>query len=293
MGDILREYPRIHLEKRFLSEVEVSDLLALAEGKFVRSTVVDNATGDSIVDEYRTGQLAMLQRSQDTVVKNIEDRIASVTGTRPAQGEPFQVVKYEVGDNYKPHYDWFDPALPGSQKQLIWGGQRMATCILCLKQAEEGGETEFPELEPSVKVKLEPGDALFFFNLTKLGKPEPLAKHAGLPPLKGEKIIATRWIRERASDGTEESESLKAKAADQHNLDTAKRAAEEANAKLRDAMSAELLGRSKLCFDEIEALLKKHGCILTTEPGIEVGQGGSMRIYATIEVRAQPLQAPK
>lgn len=289
MGEVLRDYPRVVLEKRFLSEAEVSNLMLLAEGKYVRATVVERVTGDSVVDDYRTGSLVHLGVSPDASVKAIEERIAAVTGTRHVQGEAIQVVKYEVGDNYKPHFDWFDPALPGSQKQLVQGGQRMATCILYLKAAEEGGETEFPELSPPLKVKPESGDALFFYNLDPHGKPELLAKHAGLPPLKGEKIIATRWIRQRAADGSEESEAIKSKIAELGKLELAKKAAEKANEELQKAADAEGQLRANQCYEEINASLRKYNCKMWGEPGLEIGPGGVLKLFATVEMKPLPV----
>src|SRR3990167_3143549 len=183
--DVLSEAPSVVRYKKFLSDEEVAHLLKLADGKWTRSTVVDNATGESVVSDYRTGELYPLGQYKDAVVQAIEERIASVTGTRPEQGETFQLVKYGVGDQYKPHHDWFDPKVPGSAKQLKTGGQRIKTALLYLKVADRGGCTQFPNLD--LNVIPEVGDALFFDN-----DPASLkSDHAGMPVLDGEKVVAT------------------------------------------------------------------------------------------------------
>jgi len=49
-------------------------------------------------------------------------------------------------------------------------------------------------------VKGSTGDALIFRNVDASGRPDPAARHAGLPVIRGEKLIASRWIRERPLD---------------------------------------------------------------------------------------------
>lgn len=257
--ETLREKdPRIVLVRGLLSKSEVKHLLRLAEGKYRKSTVVDNQTGDSVYHDHRTGELMAIGRSEDAVVKAIEERIASMTKTRPEQGEAIQVVKYNKGDQYKPHTDWFDPKVPGAVKQLKMGGQRICSVIMCLQQAHRGGETEFPNV--GVKILLEPGDAVSFENIYADGSGNPGALHAGLPVRSGTKIIATRWIRQRHALGTEE-EGVR--------LAEFKRSKEKA------------------CFDEVRQVLIRHGCRILARPGIEMDpQSGVIRAVATVDLEA-------
>lgn len=288
MGEILLQYPRVVLEKRFLSEAEVLGLLNLAEGKYTRAGVVSNETGETVIDAHRTGEYAMLGPSPDAMTKAIEERIANVTGTRIVQGEGIQIIRYGKGDEYKPHYDWFDPSAQNSIKQLKLGGQRIATVILYLKMPEEGGETEFTEIKPPLKVKPESGDALFFWNLDAYGNGEVLATHAGRPPIKGDKIIATRWLRQRASDGTEEPEEVLKKAEEKAKVETAMNAAKKAQQDLNKAMQEEMNSRAKRCHDRIMVILKEERCKLWGNPQVALDQQGVLRIGATVEVDAMP-----
>ena len=41
------------------------------------------------------------------------------------------------------------------------------------------------------------GDALLFRNATDDGRPDPESLHAGLPVTSGEKLLASRWIRQK------------------------------------------------------------------------------------------------
>lgn len=71
--------------------------------------------------------------------------------------------------------------------------------IVWLNDGYEGGETLFQT--PGLKVTGRRGDALLFRNTGPDGRPDRSAGHAGLPVTAGEKLIASRWIRERAYEG--------------------------------------------------------------------------------------------
>jgi prolyl 4-hydroxylase len=201
---VLCESPTILKYKAFLTEQEARHLARLAGSRLRPSTVVDNKTGASVRSDYRSGRMAGLAPSQDEVIRKIEERVAQVTGTRACQGESIQVIAYAPGETYRPHCDWYDPRIQGHRVHLREGGQRVWTAVMCIKAAEEGGQTAFPAA--GISLKLEPGEALLFCNVGADGQPDPRTIHTGCPVIRGEKIIATRWIRERAADGSEEKE---------------------------------------------------------------------------------------
>jgi prolyl 4-hydroxylase len=124
--------------------------------------------------------------AEDLVVNALNRRIAAVTGTRLDQGEPLQLLRYRTGGEYRPHMDALPPAEPN---------QRILTMLVYLSEDYEGGETGFPRARISFRGRM--GDALLFRNVTADGSPDPLTLHAGLPVSRGEKLIASRWIRER------------------------------------------------------------------------------------------------
>ena len=71
----------------------------------------------------------------------------------------------------------------------------MGTFLVFLNEDFEGGETEFPKA--GIAFRGRTGDGLFFANVTRDGRPDPLTLHAGRPPTRGEKWILSQWIRER------------------------------------------------------------------------------------------------
>lgn len=57
-------------------------------------------------------------------------------------GESIQILHYESGQKYEPHYDYFHDKV---NQEL--GGHRVATVLMYLSNVERGGETVFPEAE--------------------------------------------------------------------------------------------------------------------------------------------------
>lgn len=203
-GDVvLSKDPLVVLRRGFLPRRDIAHVLAVAKPRWKATTVVDSDTGADAVHEDRTGYLAEFREAEDSTLYAIEDAIADWTKTRLCCGETIQAIRYGKKQEYRTHYDWFDPSLPAHAQHLAYGGQRAFTAIVCLKAARSGGQTEFPKLK--LRVALNPGDALYWRNVLPDGKPDQRALHAGLPVKAGEKIILSRWIRERASDGSEES----------------------------------------------------------------------------------------
>jgi prolyl 4-hydroxylase len=151
------------------------------------SVVVDNVTGRQVRDPVRTSDGTGFTWPLETLpVHALNRRIAAASGTAPEQGEPLQVLRYRPGDQYRTHFD----AIPG------FANQRVFTMLVWLNDDFEGGETQFPT--PGLSLRFPAGDAILFRNTGADNRRDPAAAHAGLPVTRGEKRIASRWIRERA-----------------------------------------------------------------------------------------------
>ncbi|HYJ81310.1 MAG TPA: 2OG-Fe(II) oxygenase [Allosphingosinicella sp.] len=176
--------PRAAVAENFLTAAECAWLRSAAEPELQPSVVVDPATGRMAPHPVRTSDAAMFGvHGEDVAVNAINRRIAAASGTRPAQGEPLQVLRYRPGGEYKPHLD----ALPAE------ANQRILTCLVYLSDDYEGGETHFPRTGLSFRGRT--GDALLFQNAAADGRADPLSLHAGLPVTRGTKYLASRWIR--------------------------------------------------------------------------------------------------
>lgn len=176
----------------FVTDGECDYLITLAETKVKRSLVV-SSLGEEVEDDWRTSSHTFLEKAQDGIVREIEMRMSKIAGKPEENGEGLQILKYKVGEEYKPHYDFFDPAVIGNAEILKRGGQRETTILLYLNNPEEGGETELPGL--NLVVKPQKGK-LFLFDNTTDGKIDYNSLHSSIPVKKGVKWVATKWFRE-------------------------------------------------------------------------------------------------
>jgi prolyl 4-hydroxylase len=81
-----------------------------------------------------------IPRLYDSVIQTIEERIANWTLLPLENGEDLQVLRYQKGQKYEAHWDYFDDKTEGGMPD----GQRYATLLTFLSSVEEGGETCFP-----------------------------------------------------------------------------------------------------------------------------------------------------
>lgn len=188
--------PDAYVIEDFLTPQECVELIEQSQQRLKQSTVVDNKTGASIPHQNRTSYGAFFGRGETPLVAEIERRITARVGIPVEHGEGLQILRYEVGQEYKPHNDYFAVDKPGSASHLKHGGQRVSTFLVYLNTPELGGATCFPDVQ--VEIAARQGRALVF----SYDKPDSSSKtlHAGMPVLKGEKWVLTKWFREGRYD---------------------------------------------------------------------------------------------
>lgn len=185
-GKVVSEQPHLTLFPALFTPAECNYLIGAARPMLEPSVVVDAASGRQRADPVRISDgVGFTLPLENPAVHALNRRIAAASGTHVAQGEPLQVLRYQPGGEYKPHFD----AIPG------FANQRILTMLVWLNADYEGGETMF--IKTGAKLKGRIGDALLFRNALPDGTRDPDAGHAGLPVTKGEKLIASRWIRAR------------------------------------------------------------------------------------------------
>ncbi len=188
--------PRVTLLGDFLGIDECETLITHSRSKIIQSTVVDPETGNFVPDGRRTSQGTFFNIGETPLIQAIESRVEALLGFSVAHQEPLQILHYDIGGEYEPHFDFFDPAVPGNAMQLSRGGQRIATLIMYLNDVTSGGATIFPSL--GLVVNPQRGNAIYFENTDEAGKILASTLHGGTPVGAGEKWIATKWIREGA-----------------------------------------------------------------------------------------------
>jgi prolyl 4-hydroxylase len=190
--------PPIALLDGFLSPAECDGIIDDATRYLEYSEVVDDYRSGGVRSRARSGWYSFLPDSARSLV-GLAARIEKASGVRRAHTEGFQAIKYGPGDQYRPHFDYFLPdVFPGHRAHIYERGQRIGTFLVYLREPEGGGETEFVEI--GIKVKPRVGRALMWRNTRMDGTPNPLTRHAGLPPVRGEKWILTRWLRAGCPD---------------------------------------------------------------------------------------------
>lgn len=158
------------------------------------SRVIHPLTGESIEDNIRTSQVATLSGElADWIIRDIDLRLASISGTVAANGEPLNLLCYQRGQQYNNHYDAFSEAellKPATQNN---GGQREFTAVAYLNSVEDGGATVFPRLNKA----LQPveGSVVSFANVDDRGQILKNSYHAGLPAGATTKWTLTKWVR--------------------------------------------------------------------------------------------------
>ncbi len=182
--------PAIRVLEGLLSDEECDELIAQSRPRLQRSLTVD-VDGRHQTDERRTSQGMFFRMGETPLVQRIEQRIATLLDMPTVHGEGLQILHYLPGQEYEPHYDWFDPDQPGFEAVTAKGGQRIASVIMYLNTPEADGGTHFPAL--GLTVTAIRGSAVYFAYETG----EEASLHAGLPVTRGEKWIATKWLRER------------------------------------------------------------------------------------------------
>ncbi|OVA04395.1 Metridin-like ShK toxin [Macleaya cordata] len=200
--------PRAFVYEGFLTDEECDHLIALAKSELKRSAVADSQSGKSTLSDVRTSSGTFISKGKDPIVAHIEDKLAAWTFLPKENGEDIQVLRYEHGQKYDAHYDYFLDKV-----NIARGGHRLATVLMYLSDVVKGGETVFPNAEESprrgsptkkddlsecakkgIAVKPRRGDALLFFSLYPSAIPDTTSLHGGCPVIEGEKWSATKWI---------------------------------------------------------------------------------------------------
>ncbi len=186
------QQPRVVLFGGLLSDEECDALMALSLPRLARSETVQNDTGGSEVNAARTSDGMFFERGEAPLVQRIEQRIAALLRWPAERGEGLQVLRYRPGAEYRPHFDFFDPAHAGTAAVLRRGGQRVGTLVMYLNTPIRGGATTFPDFH--LEVAPIKGHAVFF----SYDRPHESTGtlHGGAPVTEGEKWVATKWLRE-------------------------------------------------------------------------------------------------
>jgi prolyl 4-hydroxylase len=173
----------------FLSAKECDKVNALI-GHHLRPSTLSFASPDKA---FRTSQTADLCHLKSPVAISLDAKICKTLGIRAEYSEGIQAQRYDVSQQFKPHWDYFEPGTDAFRRLAGVRGNRTWSFMVYLNDGMEGGATRFTRIEHAVQPKA--GMALFWNNLKRDGSPNEETMHCGEPVLGGSKVIITKWFR--------------------------------------------------------------------------------------------------
>lgn len=180
----------LFIQRDFLSAEECAGLIERIEAARRPSTIAD-ANGDAA---FRTSETCDLDGA-DRFIATIDAKLAAFVGIDPAYGEPIQGQRYAVGQEFKPHTDFFDPAGEDFIRYCSVAGNRTWTLMVYLDQPAAGGATRFVKIGKTVQP--ESGKLLAWNNRLAPGRYNDASMHHGMKVRSGVKHIITKWYREK------------------------------------------------------------------------------------------------
>jgi prolyl 4-hydroxylase len=176
-------------------------LMAASMQWMLKAMTIDPADGSHMIDPARNSWGMNFHFAfPDLCVAHAERRIAARAGHALDHAEPLAVLRYEVGQEYRQHYDFRPSSAQVSNPYYAQAGQRVATLITYLNVPAAGGATDFPRR--GLVVVPEIGTGVLFNNTLPDGARDDDSLHAGLPVLRGEKWVATLWFCENLARAT-------------------------------------------------------------------------------------------
>ena len=143
---------------------------------------------------FRTSKTCDLGNLSDPLIKHVDERICRLIGVDESYSETIQGQYYEIGQEFKPHTDYFEANELASNTTNY--GQRTYTVMVYLNTVEEGGVTRFPKIDSDVHPQQ--GMAVIWSSLNPDGSPNDNSLHQAQPVLKGYKAVITKWFRTRS-----------------------------------------------------------------------------------------------
>lgn len=181
---VLHEEPLVMKFDQVLNDEECQMFIAAAALRLKKSKLANKEES-----QIRTSSGMFFEENESPLITEIENRISTLMHVPISHAEGLQVLHYEPGQEFKEHYDFFGASSPSSHNN------RISTLIIYLNDVEEGGETTLPRL--GITMKPVKGSAIYFEYFYNNQELNELTLHSGEPVIRGEKWVATQWMRKQ------------------------------------------------------------------------------------------------
>jgi prolyl 4-hydroxylase len=178
-----------------IDRAECEELIELARDRLRPSTVVDPQTGRDVAADWRASEGMFFRPLENALIERLDRRIAALMNLPVEHGEGLQVLHYPRGAGSAPHFDFLVPTNPASQASIARSGQRVSTLVTYLNDVAAGGETVFHAAGWTVSPQR--GNAVYFEYCNSLGEVDHASLHSSNAVERGEKWVATKWMRAR------------------------------------------------------------------------------------------------
>lgn len=182
----------LFIVRRFLAPDTCAALIERIDAGRRPSEIAD----DIGIAKFRTSETCDLDW-RDTLVSEVEHRIADLLGLSLGASEPLQGQRYAPGQEFKAHTDTFEPGGYDFLLHTAETGQRTWTAMVYLNEPDDGGATRFKSIGKTIRP--ETGKLLAWNNLLTDGRPNPATLHQGLKVHRGTKYVLTKWFRQRVA----------------------------------------------------------------------------------------------
>ena len=190
LGSPRHQPVQLYIRDNFLSLDECRGLVSQIDAGSYPSPLYEKDKYEGV----RTSQSCNLN-ALDPLVAEVDRRIADLLGIDCRSGEPLQGQRYQAGECFKDHSDFFYIDQPYWPEYEVHGGQRTWTAMIYLNAPARGGSTRFKLLDMEIEPR--PGRILIWNNMALDGSPNGWTLHSGEPVDEGTKYIVTKWYRER------------------------------------------------------------------------------------------------
>jgi ribosomal protein L16 Arg81 hydroxylase len=191
-NQIATEKLQLYTLDHFLSDEECDALIHIINTNLRPSTVT------TYIEGFRTSYSSDLAPLKLPLVEAIDKKISNALGIQLSYSEGIQAQKYSVGQEFKPHTDYFEPHTKEYEEHASKRGNRTWTFMIYLNRTPKGGGTRFTHIDKTFYPQK--GTAVIWNSLHRDGRVNVDTMHWGMPIEEGEKYIITKWFRER-SDG--------------------------------------------------------------------------------------------